>query len=50
MEYKQSKFSDETISPFNKLSQALHAVHDRLISERYTIIGGKYAPPKEKQG
>ena len=45
---QQNIFTEEQISNFADLYDALKKVHVRLISEGYTIENDKIIPPKDK--
>jgi hypothetical protein len=49
MEHKPKPFEEGALAAMRKLAEALRAIHKRLIVERYTIVDGKYIPPKEDQ-
>lgn len=49
MQNKQIDFDDETIQALKKLGEAILVVRIRLLSEGYTIVDGKYVPPRGKQ-
>ncbi|OGZ06383.1 MAG: hypothetical protein A2942_01085 [Candidatus Lloydbacteria bacterium RIFCSPLOWO2_01_FULL_50_20] len=42
---EEQTFSDDTIASLVELGEALRSVHDRLLSEGYTIINGEIIKP-----